>query len=241
MTPTPATLHEVNEQTWPPFATRRCGPWTIRDGRGGGKRVSAATAHDTPAPEDLPVAEQAMRALDQRALFMIREGDQALDALLDAQGYELIDPVNIHLCPIDALTGALPPRLTTFTLWEPLAIQYDIWAAGGIGPGRIDVMHRAAQPKTSLLARFDNHVAAAGFVAVHRGVAMVHALEVAAPYRRHALGRHMMAQAAIWAAGHGASHMSVACTEANFAANALYASLGMSLVGHYHYRQSKDH
>ena len=41
---TPAELYATLEATWPPAARRRVGPWTIRDGQGGGKRVSAATA-----------------------------------------------------------------------------------------------------------------------------------------------------------------------------------------------------
>ena len=43
-----------------------------------------------------------------------------------------------------------------------------------------------------------------------------------------------------WAAAQGATHLSVLCTNANDAANALYSSLGMELVGQYHYRIKKD-
>ena len=42
MTPDPAMLHAVAEATWPPAATQTLGPVTLRDGKGGGKRVSAA-------------------------------------------------------------------------------------------------------------------------------------------------------------------------------------------------------
>ena len=45
-----------------------------------------------------------------------------------------------------------------------------------------------------------------------------------------------LAAAAFWAAEQGASQLSVICTEANVAANGLYASLGMPAMGHYHYR-----
>jgi N-acetylglutamate synthase len=34
---------DAMEATWPPAATTRLGPWLLRDGKGGGKRVSAAT------------------------------------------------------------------------------------------------------------------------------------------------------------------------------------------------------
>ncbi|NCV12823.1 MAG: GNAT family N-acetyltransferase, partial [Rhodobacteraceae bacterium] len=46
----------------------------------------------------------------------------------------------------------------------------------------------------------------------------------------------LMKQAAFWAAEQGASRLNVACTKANMAANALYRSIGMKVVGEYHYR-----
>ena len=113
----------------------------------------------------------------------------------------------------------------------------DIWAAGGIGPARVEVMARAPGPKTSIFGRSNNRPAGAGFVALHEGIAMVHALEVLARHRREGLGRYMMQQAAFWAADRGATHMSVICTAANVSANALYTSLGFTLVGQYHYRR----
>jgi hypothetical protein len=49
-----------------------------------------------------------------------------------------------------------------------------------------------------------------------------------------------MRHAAIWALSQTAAHMSVICTKENKAANALYASLKMRLVGGYHYRIKED-
>ena len=41
---TPATLQAAMDATWPAAAMHRAGPWMLRNGAGGGKRVSAATA-----------------------------------------------------------------------------------------------------------------------------------------------------------------------------------------------------
>jgi len=49
-----------------------------------------------------------------------------------------------------------------------------------------------------------------------------------------------MRQAAHWAQTHGAAWMAVLCTQANAGANGLYASLGMQVVGQYHYRILSD-
>lgn len=233
-------LFDVIENTWPAHAMRDLGPWIIRDGRGGGKRVSAATARTPVGAEELPRAEAAMRALGQRPLFLLRAKDTALDALLANAGYGVIDPVNIYACPISRLTQTRPPRTASYNLWEPMAIQLDIWTQGGIGPARIEVMERAVCPKTALFGRNENRPAATGYAALHAATAMVHALEVLPSHRRRGVGRHLMTEAALWAAEHGAAHMSVICTAANTGANALYTSLGMTLVGHYHYRQHPE-
>lgn len=233
--PTAQTLYEVCAQTWPAAREHRLGPWMIRDGQGGGQRVSAATLEGDLA-DDIGAAEAAMQALDQPALFMIRDGDESLDAALAARGYSVKDPVNIYACPIAALTDVAIPRVTAFTIWEPLQIMRDIWAAGGIGPSRIEVMARADVPKTGLLGRWNDQPAGTGYVGIHQGIAMVHALEILEHQRGQGVGKWLMRRAADWAQSHGAHHMSVICTQENAGANALYASLGMSLVGRYHYR-----
>lgn len=148
--PDAKTLYAVTEATWPAAEMFDAGPWTLRDGKGGGKRVSAATLREpgTPVGRDaLPEAEAKMRKMGQDLLFMIRHGDESLDAMLRAAGYDVIDPVNMYVCPVDTLTAEDPPPVTTFDLWEPMAIQMDIWKEGGIGPARIDVMRRVEGPR----------------------------------------------------------------------------------------------
>ena len=71
---TPDMLLTVMEATWGPASTTRLGPWNVRNGLGGGKRVSATTAAGDWQDTDIPVAEAAMAALHQPALFLIREG-----------------------------------------------------------------------------------------------------------------------------------------------------------------------
>ena len=237
MTPDIQTLYGVIDATWTPAAMRQEGPWMIREGQGGGQRVSAATADGPVNQSDVPAAEAAMRALDQVPLFMIRVGDDELDAMLQARGYAIVGPVNLWLGPVAPFLEAPLPRAVTFPVWEPLAIQVDMWANGGIGPGRIDVMRRVAGPKTSIIGRDDHTPAATAFVAIHDNVAMIHALEVPAHCRRRGMGGLVCLQAAHWAHENGATHISALCTQANEPANALYSSLGMGFVGQYHYRK----
>ena len=224
------------EETWPAAARLNLGPWIIRDGQGGGKRVSAATPKSIWTPKDIEQAETAMQDLEKTPLFMITEQDLDLDHALANAGYDVIDPVNIYSTTIDTMITERPPKVSMFSVWPPLAIEIDMWAEGGISDARVNVMKRVQGPKTSILARWNDHPAGVGFAAVHGKDAFVHAVEIRRHQRHQGVASWLMKQAAFWAAEQGASRLNVACTKANVAANALYRSISMKVVGEYHYR-----
>lgn len=228
-------LYAAVEHTWPAAHLHRKGPWMLRDGQGGGKRVSAATAEAPVAAADLAVAEAAMRQMGQPPLFMIRQGEDTLDAMLADAGYAVVDPVVLYTLPTQQLTDMPIPRVTAFEIWEPLAIMREIWAAGGIGPARLAVMARA-KVKTAIFGRANDRPAGTAFAAIHDGICMVHAVEVLPQQRRHGVAQWIMRRAAFWAQAQGAQHIAVLCVEENAAANALYLGLGFSRAGGYHYR-----
>lgn len=228
-------LFDTVDATWPAAEHMTEGPWMLRDGQGGGKRVSAATAAQPVTEEDLPAAEAAMRARGQDPLFMIRPGEEALDAALQARAYTVLDPTNMYCTAITRLTDVPLPRVTAFCIWEPLAIMEEIWAQGGIGPARLAVMARAEE-KTGILARWNEKPAGAAFAAIHRGICMVHAVEILPAQRRQGVAGWVMRAAAFWAERRGATKIAVLCTQANTAANRLYSSLGFEAAGQYHYR-----
>lgn len=234
---TPATLSAVMEATWPAADYRRLGPWMLRDGQGGGKRVSAATSEAPWTLADITDAETAMVNAGQDCLFCLREGDQELDRALELRGYRKVDPVLAYIAPVGALTVTDLPPMAAFAHWPPLAICQEIWAEGGIGPARLAVMDRAVGPKCAILSRANDRPTGTAFVAIHANIAMLHALEVRKDARRQGSAHNIMRAAAIWAQQNGANDLSVVVTEANSAARALYTSLGMEVVGHYHYRQ----
>lgn len=239
MTPNLDQLFTASDETWPAARRWQDSPWCFREGRGGGKRVSAATAEGVITEDDINTAHQTMRDLGQTPLFMVRPQDAELDRMLDQQGHCIVDPVNIYLAPIDRLTDQPIPRVTTFTLWKPLAIMAEIWAEGGIGPERLAVMDRA-KVKTGILARWNEKPGGVAFAALHENIAMVHAVEIPAHQRRQGVAGWIMRAAAFWAQKHGAQHIAVLCVKENKPANALYQSLGFTMVGGYHYRQSPD-
>ncbi len=228
---TPQVLGAVMEATWPPLRAWDLGPFTLRDGAGGGKRVSAASVSGVWDAADLAAAEAAMAD----PLFLIREGDAALDAALDARGYRVVDPVLAYVAPVAQVAGMVPP-MVTFPHWPPLGIARVLWDDAGIGPARLAVMDRVQGPKTVILARLNDRPAGVCFVAMAGDQAMLHALEVSPLQRRQGLASHMLRAAAAWAQDQGAAGLSLVVTTQNSAANFLYQSMGMDVVGRYHYR-----
>jgi len=170
MTPTLPTVNdliEVCEATWPPASTTRVGAWVVRDGAGGGKRVSAATENWPTTEADLPVAEKAMRDNGMDPLFQIRAGDEHLDEMLEAHGYDVVDPVNFWVIPVAKLTQEPLPPVSAFSVWPPLSIMDELWEEGGVDAARRQVMERSTSEKTAIFARTADKPAGVGFVAIH--------------------------------------------------------------------------
>lgn len=232
----PEALIAAMEATWPPARRRRLGPVLLREGQGGGKRVSAASVPGEWEQGDLDRAEAAMRAEGQAPLFQLLPGQAALDAALAARGYALVDPVLGYAAPVLALSATLPP-MTAFAHWPPLEVAREIWAEAGIGAARVAVMARTEGAKAVILARENDRPAGVLFVAVCGPHAMVHALEVRAEARRQGVAGRMLQAAGTWAEAEGATELGLVVTVANAPARALYTKLGMREVPGYHYRE----
>ena len=228
---TPEALAKVMEATWPPARAWDVGPFRLRDGAGGGKRVSAATCEGDWTDADLASAEAAMA----EPLFQLRPGEGALDAALAARGYRVVDPVVAYAAPVAALAGDVP-WLTVFPHWPPLEIARDLWAEGGVGAARLQVMERTEGAKAAIFARLGDRPAGVAFVAMAGADVMLHALEVRPALRRKGVAAILLCAAANWARDQGAARLSLVVTEQNLAARALYARAGMEVVGQYHYR-----
>lgn len=234
-----ADLAPVIAATWPAVTLQAAGPFSVPDGAGGGQRVSAARLTDHDAQDaseaDIDRALGALADLGQPPLFMVLDHQSALDARLAARGFATRD-TTLGMVMGCADLADPPPPVTCFATWPPLAIQTEIWAANGIGAGRLAVMDRALGPKMSFFGRTNDKPAGTAFAAIHDGIAMMHALEIAPAHRRKGLARIMVRAAADWAKTQGATQFAILVTGENQPALGLYTSLGFRVVGQYHYR-----
>lgn len=242
MIPPATRLMAALEATWPPAETVEEAGWRLRRGGGGG-RVSAATRlHGAPAadPEAVTAAAAAMAAWGQTPRFQLREGEEALDALLAAEGYVLADETLLYVAEAAALCDEQPETARVIRGDRPIALIEEIWAAGGIDAARLAVMARAPGPKTYMIGRLGDRPAGVAFAAADGDIVMVHAVETLAAQRRKGAARMLMAAAARFAGECGARWLALAATERNVAAGTLYRRLGMGVAGGYHYRVKPD-
>ena len=223
--------------SWPAGEVVELGPWRLRRGWGGGRRASAVTLERSlgdPGP-----AEDAMRLWGERPIFMVRDGEAALEAALAERGYRSEAPTVLYAGAASGLAYRAAD-LAVIDCDGPVAIMAEIWAAAGIGPARLDVMARVTGPKRFLLGRLSDRAAGAGFVSVHGGVAMLNGLVVSPGVRRRGLGRRLTQWAAGWAVEQGAEVLALTVEAENAPARALYDGLGMVPAGGYHYRVAPE-
>lgn len=230
-----AALIDVLENTWSAETRNKQEPFVFRQSNGGGKRVTATSIEGMVGTDNIAAAEQQMARMGQPALFTLDPDDRA-DPILAELGYDALDETLLYHCPINVLTARHVPRVTAFPTWPPLQLTKDIWEESGIKADRIAVMERVKGPKTAILGRVNDRAAGAVFAAVHNGCGMIHSLEILPFQRRNGLASSLTVAAAHWAAEHGATDFALPAVAANAPANALYTSLGMSVVARYHYR-----
>ncbi len=231
--PNQKSLFAAVDATWAPLSIHNYNGWLIREGAGGGQRVSSATLIKDAKNATISSATRKMVSLGQNPLFMIREADQRLDLELADLGYEIVDPVAILLAPIDRLLET-QPKLGQHVdvLDEPNNNAIKIWSAGGIDQNRLNVMKRVMTRK-AILSAGDMGVA---FAAIYGDIAMVHAVEVASNHRRKGVANALMYKSCQWARDQGCNWISVLTVRENKPAKSLYEALGMTEAAAYHYR-----
>jgi GNAT superfamily N-acetyltransferase len=235
----PDRLVQVLDATWAPAEIIWSGPWALRRGLGGGKRVSAATATEPVTQAQISQATEAMKSLNQDPLFMVRAGDDDLDEQLSDLRYKIIDPVKLYSIEIEGMSVPEITPVSAIDTQEPLAIMREVWDNNQTPASRLDVMKRVAVPKVYVLGRHQDKAVGAAFAAIHDGTAMLHALAVNEAARSSGVAKNIIYKSITWAKSQGAAELAVVTTTANGPARSLFASIGMTCADAYHYRALK--
>ena len=151
--PDDTQLYDVIDGTWPAVSERPEGPWIIREGQGGGQRVSATVATGPVTAQDLAQAETAMQALNQPRLFQIRAGQNDLDSLLEQNGYVIVDPVNHRMTVVNA--GHLDPVIRDANGVREISREIAGLPIGILEDFEYEEMEFAIDPQTTILLYTD--------------------------------------------------------------------------------------
>ena len=227
------------EKTWPPQKVIYFADWTIRISDGAGKRASAISLEGSWEEASFKKLKNFLKKLGKSEIFMIYEPDSLFENELDKLNYQIVDKSCVFEIAVPELIKNKPPPISMFSIWPPLNIQKVLWNSDGIGWQRQAIMHRANQPKTSILGRWSDNPVASAFVVKSGNVGFLHALVVDQNFRRQGVARALMQHAGQWANKHNCKRLMVVTTEANTAATSLYTSLEFQLVNKYHYRIPK--
>ena len=227
------------EKTWPPQKVIYYADWTIRISDGAGKRASAISLEGSWKEASFKKLKDFLKKLGKSEIFMIYKPDSLLDKKLDKLNYQIFDKSCVFEIAVAELIKTKPPPNSMFSIWPPLNIQKVLWNSNDVGWQRQAIMHRANQPKTSILGRWSDNPVASAFVVKSGNVGFLHALVVDQNFRRQGVARALMQHAGQWANKHNCKRLMVVTTEANTAATSLYTSLEFQLVNKYHYRIPK--
>jgi len=233
----------VHEQ-WPAREVCPSHGWLLRYTGGVTKRANSVYPLGEPDDLDAAVAaaEAFYRARGEPAVFSLDDAASAgLDAELAARGYTVADPTLVLTRPLDGAWD--PPAHPVALSGVPSDGWLECWwAVDGRGG---DVELAAARgiltgvPST-YASIGDGPPDAVGRVTITDGWAGIYCMAVRPDRRRRGLGRAILAALLTAARDGGAATAYLTVVAANTVARSLYAGLGFTAAGGYHYRRNDD-
>ena len=240
----PRELEELALTTWPALQQWLYDGWVVRFAGGHTRRANSVTplysSRQEPAAK-IVQCERWYAAVNLPTVFRLNEhtAPAALDRLLDARGYQRLDPsLTLHR-RLDtwAMPDGQPGRLRSEQLadWLPLYCQL---SGKALDQQQTHTALLQAMPAPRIFAALWNDGQA---VACAVGVLSAQALSVvdvvtAPQHRQRGYGTSLLNQLFGWAQRAGASDSALQVQGDNVAARSLYARLGFHVVYSYWYR-----
>ncbi len=232
--PRPSVRHRVSPEEaeshslvlWPQVETEQVGAWVLRtDPAPVGrllKRANSALAIGDPG---VPLGEAAEAVT---RFYAAREREPLVQVLADSPEERFFADAGWELVPggdAEFLIGSV--ARTARALRPAAALDFETLLAGN-RPREAQVGVVSDGPRLNVELRIGNRLVGGGRAARSGDWLGVHALSVEPELRRRGLGRRIMAELVEWGAEQGATTLWLHVEVDNHAAQALYASLGMT-------------
>jgi GNAT superfamily N-acetyltransferase len=227
---------------WPALESREKAGWRLRFAGGYTKRANSINAIGRDAqidPETVESLEAAYRERDQPPIWRLSPlAPPAMDDILSARGYRIIERSLLQLCPLHA-DYAADPAVRIHPRPTPAWIEA-FCTHSPVRPEHREVMQRMlaaiAVPAGFAFVEAEGRPMAMAIGAVegdHMGLFDVLVMPDA---RRRGLARRVTESLYAWAWGHGARFAYLQVVATNQAAMPLYAAQGFRTVYEYEYR-----
>lgn len=245
-----ASVQQLEHRSFNAWPGARCavvGDWLLRSTLGYTKRANSANALQPGAGLTaalLHEIESWYARQQQPCIFRLSPlADPAADALLQTQGYRVLEPsvfMQRSTQPGDAAWQAAPGVTVQVDAAPSAAWLQGYSQANGLQPWQQQALQSMQQtmgmPCAYVSLWCEGIACAWGQVVLERGAAGLYEVLVAADHRRQGLGRVLLGALLQWAQQQGATHTDLQVLGSNQPARQLYASLGFAPVYGYHYR-----
>jgi N-acetylglutamate synthase len=241
-TPLVRALEERAFNAWPALQTLVMDGWLLRFADGYTKRANSINAWQPTAPLEA-ILDHAAPLYSSRGLPIVVRlsplASKADDAALAKRGYAKLDETIVMTARLSLKTCDLPPNL--FIDSAPSRAWLEGFArANSVAAARRTIHDRMvgaiSPPAAFARLELDGTPVAWGLAVCERGIAGLFDIVTATDARRKGAGRCLVEGLMNWAAARGGGSVYLQVAVNNFAAIALYRSIGFDEAYRYHYR-----
>src|SRR5690606_10139010 len=240
-------LEQRSFNAWPASKNAIMGHWLLRSHHGYSKRANSANALQPGAG----LNDQLLRHIEAwyarqhlPCIFRLSPlADDSVDALLHADGYQLLEPSVFMQRPTNPVDSAWQPKPgIEFTADSQPS---DLWVHGYSAakhqtPAQLEAQRALLQsisaPCVYMTLFHEGQACAWGLAVLERVAVGLYEVLVRPGLRSSGLGHQLLCCLLKWACEQGASHADLQVLNGNVPAQSLYSRLGFQTVYGYHYR-----
>ena len=228
-------------RAWPAGETCDVDGWLWRYSGGGSQRANSVSAlyyRGADVERTIDEIEELYRVRRAPVRFQVGfplSQPEDLDARLAARGYVIHDPVTTLVKPIEAV--AMPASVI---LRDAPSEGWSEVYLSNVSPDRrpfaAAILARVPAPRVFAEARGESGVVATALGVLHEGAVIAECVGTAASARRQGAASAVMRALEAWGVAQDARTIGLQAVTTNAPAQGLYAALGYTAAGTYHYR-----